>query len=386
MRPLEGILVLDFSQYLAGPSAALRLADFGARVIKVENPKTGDNSRHLSLKNMFSDGDSVNFQAINREKESFAANLKDPEDLQMVKRLVAQADVLIENFRPGIMKKFGLDWEGASALNPRLIYATVTGYGTEGPWKAKPGQDLLVQSLSGLAYMNGNGDQPPTPLGISLADTFTGTHLVDGVLACLIRRGKTGLGGRVEVSLLESVLYLQLEGLTTYFNSGHQLPIRSRISNAHPYVGAPYGIYETKDSYIAISMGSVLEVGKILSCEGLMAYTDPDSWFLKRDEIKEILCPHLLQKTTAQWLALLHEAGYWSSEVLDWKQMTDSEGFQALDFVQDIHRCGTAPLYTTRCPIRYNGQILKTRKGAPRLGEDTEKIAADFGLKRQEAD
>ena len=150
-RPLQDIVVLDFSQYLAGPSAALRLADLGARVIKVENPKTGDNSRHLSLKNMVYDGDSVNFQAINRDKESFAANLKDPEDLKLVKALVKKADVLIENFRPGIMAKFGLDYESTRVLNPRLIYATVTGYGTEGPWKSKPGQDLLLQSMSGLA-------------------------------------------------------------------------------------------------------------------------------------------------------------------------------------------------------------------------------------------
>lgn len=377
---------MDFSQYLAGPSAALRLADLGARVIKVENPKTGDNSRHLSLKNMFSDGDSVNFQAINREKESFAADLKNPHDLQMVKRLVAQADVLVENFRPGVMKKFGLDWEGTSALNTRLVYATVTGYGTEGPWRSKPGQDLLVQSLSGLAYMNGNGDQPPTPFGISIVDTFTGTHLTEGVLACLVRRAKTGRGGRVEVSLLESALYLQLEGLTTYFNGNHQLPIRSKVNNAHPYVGAPYGIYETKDGYIAISMGSVLEVGKILSCEALQAYPDPDSWFPQRDEIKQILCEHLRTRTTGEWLALLDQAHYWSSEVLDWKQMSESDGFQALHFVQDIHRCGNTPLYTTRCPIHYNGELLRTQKGAPRLGEDGEKIIADFQLDGKEAE
>lgn len=252
-RPLQDIVVLDFSQYLAGPSAALRLADLGARVIKVENPKTGDNSRHLSLKNMVYDGDSVNFQAINRDKESFAANLKDPEDLKLVKALVKKADVLIENFRPGIMAKFGLDYESTRVLNPRLIYATVTGYGTEGPWKSKPGQDLLLQSMSGLAYTNGNGDQPPTPLGISMADIFAGTHMVDGILACLVRRSRTGEGGRVEVSLLESILYLQLEGLTTYLNNDHQPPVRSRVCNAHPNVPAPYGIYETSDGYIAVS-------------------------------------------------------------------------------------------------------------------------------------
>lgn len=331
-RPLQDIVVLDFSQYLAGPSAALRLADLGARVIKVENPKTGDNSRHLSLKNMVYDGDSVNFQAINRDKESFAANLKDPEDLKLVKALVKKADVLIENFRPGIMAKFGLDYESTRVLNPRLIYATVTGYGTEGPWKSKPGQDLLLQSMSGLAYTNGNGDQPPTPLGISMADIFAGTHMVDGILACLVRRSRTGEGGRVEVSLLESILYLQLEGLTTYLNNDHQPPVRSRVCNAHPNVPAPYGIYETSDGYIAVSMGSVTRLGRILGCPELAAYTDDTQWFRKRDEIQTVLARHLKGRPTSVWLTLLDDAGYWASAVLNWRQLTDSAAYQALDF------------------------------------------------------
>lgn len=380
-RPLEGIIALDFSQYLAGPSAALRLADLGARVIKVETPKTGDSSRHLSLKNMVYDGDSVNFQAINRDKESFAANLKDPEDLKLVKALVKKADVLIENFRPGIMAKFGLDYESASVLNSRLVYATVTGYGTEGPWKSKPGQDLLLQSMSGLAYTNGNGDQPPTPLGISMADTFAGNHMVDGILACLVRRSRTGKGGRVEVSLLESILYLQLEGLTTYLNNGHKPPVRSRVCNAHPNVPAPYGIYETSDGYIAVSMGSVSRLGQILGCPELAAYTDESQWFQKRDEIQTVLARHLKGRPTSVWLTLLDEAGYWASAVLNWRQLTDSAAYQALDFSQDIRRPDLPQLLTTRCPIRCDGQLLRTRKWAPRLGEDTARITEDLALK-----
>lgn len=380
-RPLQDIVVLDFSQYLAGPSAALRLADLGARVIKVENPKTGDNSRHLSLKNMVYDGDSVNFQAINRDKESFAANLKDPEDLKLVKALVKKADVLIENFRPGIMAKFGLDYESTRVLNPRLIYATVTGYGTEGPWKSKPGQDLLLQSMSGLAYTNGNGDQPPTPLGISMADIFAGTHMVDGILACLVRRSRTGEGGRVEVSLLESILYLQLEGLTTYLNNDHQPPVRSRVCNAHPNVPAPYGIYETSDGYIAVSMGSVTRLGRILGCPELAAYTDDTQWFRKRDEIQTVLARHLKGRPTSVWLTLLDDAGYWASAVLNWRQLTDSAAYQALDFSQDISRPGLPQLLTTRCPIRCDGHLLKSRKCAPRLGEDTAQVILDLSLK-----
>ena len=237
MKPLEGMIVLDFSQYLAGPSAALRLADLGARVIKIERPGSGDGSRPMKLHNLESMGDSVLFQTINRNKESFCANLKSPEDMAMVKRLIARADVMIENFRPGVMKKMGLDYESVRRINPRLVYGTVTGYGTTGPWIKKPGQDLLVQSISGLAWLNGDDGQPPMPFALSLADSYTGIHLAEGIMACLLRRFTTGQGGLVEVSLLESVLDLQFEVITTYLNDGHQPPKRSAYHNAHAYLG-----------------------------------------------------------------------------------------------------------------------------------------------------
>ena len=270
MKPLEGMIVLDFSQYLAGPSAALRLADLGARVIKIERPGSGDGSRPMKLHNLESMGDSVLFQTINRNKESFCANLKSPEDMAMVKRLIARADVMIENFRPGVMKKMGLDYESVRRINPRLVYGTVTGYGTTGPWIKKPGQDLLVQSISGLAWLNGDDGQPPMPFALSLADSYTGIHLAEGIMACLLRRFTTGQGGLVEVSLLESVLDLQFEVITTYLNDGHQPPKRSAYHNAHAYLSAPYGIYGTSDGYIALAMGSVPELGGIIGCSCLL--------------------------------------------------------------------------------------------------------------------
>jgi CoA:oxalate CoA-transferase len=205
MRPLEGLLVLDFSQFLAGPSAALRLADLGARAIKIERPNGGDLSRQLHLNNMDLDGDSMLFHTINRNKESYAADLKNMDDLEKVKKLIIHADVLIENFRPGTMEKLCLGYEEVKKLNPRLVYGYVSWYGKEGPWQNKPGQDLLVQSLSGLPWLNGNADQPPVPLALSVADMMTGAHLVQGLLAALVRRGKTGYGGLVEVSLIESI-------------------------------------------------------------------------------------------------------------------------------------------------------------------------------------
>ena len=367
-RPLEGIIALDFSQYLAGPSAALRLADLGARVIKVENPKTGDSSRHLSLKNMVYDGDSVNFQAINRDKESFAANLKDPEDLKLVKALVKKADVLIENFRPGIMAKFGLDYESASVLNPRLVYATVTGYGAEGPWSTRPGQDLLVQSLSGLCWLNGNQSQPPLPMSVGITDIMAGEHLAQGILSGLYRRSVNGEGMRVDVSLLESALDIQFEGFTAFLND-HELPVRSSVNNANAYVAAPYGIYSTSDGYMALAMTPIPPLAKLLSCAELESYTDPAGWSLQRDEIKSILVRHLRGQTTDYWLSLLEPADIWCARVMTWDELMASEGFRLLDMVQKTVTGGGVTVETLACPIRIDGRRYKNGKSAPKLGE-----------------
>lgn len=192
MRPLDGLTVLDFSQFLAGPSAALRLADMGARVIKIERPNSGDLGRQLYISNLGIDGDSTLFHSINRNKQSFAADLKDESDRRVILRLIARADVMIQNFRPGVIDRLGLDYESVRGDNPRLVYAEVTGYGKKGLWREKPGQDLLAQSLSGLTWLNGNDGQPPMPMGLSVADLFAGAHLVQGILACLVRRGVTG--------------------------------------------------------------------------------------------------------------------------------------------------------------------------------------------------
>ena len=379
MKPLDGILVLDFSQFLAGPWAALRLADLGARVIKIERPGTGDLCRQLYISNLELDGDSTLFHSINRNKQSFAADLKDPTDRKRVERLVARADVLIQNFRPGIMEKLGLNYEAVRAFNPGLVYAEVTGYGREGPWRDKPGQDLLAQALSGLVWLNGNADQLPTPFGLAAADMFAGAFLVQGILACLVRKGRSGHGGRVEVSLLEAVLDHQFEVLTTHLNDGGRPPQRSGFNNAHAYLAAPYGIYATADGYLALAMGSVTRLGQLLGCSVLAGYSDPKSWFTQRDEIKRIIAERLKSRCTRQWLEILEPAGVWCSDVLTWPQLFQHDAFKALDFLQEISR-GEARLITTRCPIRIDGQVFKSGLGAPRVGEHTDGILREFEL------
>ncbi|WP_443147384.1 CaiB/BaiF CoA transferase family protein [Prosthecomicrobium sp. N25] len=380
MRPLEGLLVLDFSQFLSGPSAALRLADLGAEVIKIERPGTGDLCRQLYISNLELDGDSTLFHTINRNKLSYAADLKNPDDLAKVMRLVERADVMIQNFRPGIIERIGLGYEAVSRINPRIVYGSVTGYGTEGPWVDLPGQDLLAQSRSGFVWLNGSAGDGPVPCGLAVADMMSGAHLVQGLLACLVRRGVTGRGGHVEVSLLESILDFQFEVLSTHLNDGGLTPRRSAVNNAHAYLAAPYGIYATADGYLALAMGSVTRLAALLDCPALAGFPDPKAWFAERDRIKAILADHLRGGTTRHWLDRLEPADYWCAPVMDWPELLEHEAFRRLDFVQEVRRGTGVSLRTTRCPITVDGDRLKSGRGAPRIGEHTAEIDRAYAL------
>lgn len=381
-RPLHGLTVLDFSQFLAGPSCALRLADMGARVIKIERPAIGDLGRQLYISNLELDGDSTLFHSINRNKLSFAADLKNADDLEAVHALIARADVMIQSFRPGVIERLGLDYATVHALNPRLVYGSVTGYGPDGPWRAKPGQDLLAQSISGLTWLTGDADHGPVPVGLAIADMLAGAHLVQGILALLVRRGISGAGGHAEVSLLESVLDFQFEVITTYLNDGGRLPQRSAVCGAHAYLAAPYGIYPTADGYLALAMNPVPRLGDLLGIPALVSRTDPASWFDDRDAIKEILRRHLATQTTAHWLAILEPADIWCSDVFTWDQLFAHDGFRGLGMIQHVARNNGAALETTRCPIRIDGGILTSAVGAPSVGQHTAALRVEMRMTR----
>jgi len=373
--PLEGITVLEFSQYLSGPSAGLRLADLGARVIKIERPVHGEAGRKLSIKNLWVDDSSLLFHTINRNKESFAADLKNPDDIALVQQLIAKADVLIHNFRPGVMQKIGLDYAAAAEINPRLIYAEITGYGTDGPWKEKPGQDLLLQSITGLAFTTGNRSNGPVPFGVAIADILCGSQLVQGIIAALIRRNKKGIGALVEISLMESLLDFQFELLTTYYNSRQQ-PQRSESNSGHTLLGAPYGVYKTADGFIALAMMDIGALAETIDCSGLQGFTN-DQAFAERDRIKALLAAHLPAQPTAHWLEKLQQRGLWAMEVFDWEKMTAHDAYRALQMEQPLHAEGKE-IITTRCPIRINGRRLLSNRPAPKVGEHTEKLIREM--------
>lgn len=377
--PLDGLLVLDLAQFLSGPSATLRLADLGARVIKVERPGSGDICRTLYLTDTDLGGDSTLFHAINRNKESLALDLKRPGDMAALQRLVARADVLVQNFRPGVIERLGLSYDQARALNPRLVYAGISGYGESGDWAHLPGQDLLAQSLSGVTWLNGHEGEGPVPLGLSIADMLAGHVLTEGILAALVRRGITGQGALVQTSLLEALVDLQFELLTTHLNDGRRLPARAGFRNANAYLAAPYGLYPTRDGYLALAMMPLAQLAATLPLPALAQFSAEDA-FTRRDDIKRLIAAALRQHDTAHWLARLRPADVWCAEVLDWPRLLQSRAFGLLDMLQTVQRSDGTPVHTTRGPLRIDGARARSRHAAPRVGEHSAAIRAEFGL------
>ena len=380
-RPLNGLLVVDFSQFLSGPYCALKLADLGARVIKIERPGVGDLCRTLYLSDTEIGGANSLFHAINRNKESFTADLRHDGDRAMLRALLARADVMIQNFRPGVIERQGFGYDAVREINPRIVYGAISGYGEGGPWGGLPGQDLLAQARSGLLWLSGSRDDPPVPMGLAVADMLAGAALCQGVLAALVGRGLHGRGALVQTSLLEALIDFQFEVLTTHLNDGRRPPERAALNGAHAYLGAPYGVYRTADGWLALAMTPSLErLAELMKIPALMPFCDdPRKAMSARDEIKAIIADAVTGRSTAEWLAVLQPADIWCAEVLDWDALLEAEAFRRLAPLQTI----TGPfaqLETTRAPIRIDGASLASPNAAPALGADREAIMAEFGL------
>jgi len=370
-RPLAGLTVIEFAQYLSGPFAGLKLADLGARVIKVERPGTGDPCRGLFISDPVG-GENTLFHAINRGKESFAADLRDAGDRAALGDLIAGADVLIANFRPGVIERQGFGPDAMRALNPRLVYGMISGYG-DSDWRALPGQDLLAQARAGLMWLTGSRGDGPMPMGLAVADMLAGEALAQGILAALVGRGGHGRGALVETSLIEALLAFQFEVLTTHLNDGGHLPERAAVAGAHAYVGAPYGVYRTADGWLALAMvPSLAALGDLLGVD--LAGRDA---LAERDAIKALVAQTLAGQGTAQWLAVLQPADIWCAEVLDWPALRASPVWAQLDMEREVTRDGVT-LRTVRGPVRIDGAVPGNGRAAPALGADTARIRQEL--------
>jgi CoA:oxalate CoA-transferase len=302
--PLSGLLVVDFSRVLAGPFATMMLADLGARVVKVERPGTGDDSRSYGP---FLDGRSLYFARVNHGKESLAADLQDPDDLALVRRLVARADVLVENFRPGVMGRLGLGFEDARALNPGLVYCSISGFGHTGPWSQRPAYDAVVQGMSGLMSITGSADGPPVKPASPVADLSAGLYAFGGICAAL--RG--GQGTHLDVAMYDSTISL-LEGAALSWLATGDEP--GRIGNAH-FAIAPFDTFACADRDITVCAANDLLFGALCSAVGLPALLTDHRFGTNalrhehRGELKELLQEVLRKQTGDHWLDVLERAG-----------------------------------------------------------------------------
>jgi crotonobetainyl-CoA:carnitine CoA-transferase CaiB-like acyl-CoA transferase len=374
---LEGVRVLSFTQFLLGPSGVQFLADLGADVIKIEPPGGRLWERHWSGSNLFLNDVSVFFLLAHRNQRSLTLDLKKPAALAVARRLAERADVLVQNFRPGVMTRFGLDYETLQALNPRLIYVSASGYGDSSPYRDRPGQDLLMQALSGLASISGRAGQPPTPVGTAVIDQHGAALLALGVLAALLERARTGQGLHVEVSMLRAALDLQLE-VATYFLNGARLE-KSPTPLASMFHPPPYGVYETTDGHLALSMSPLSLLQEVLELPALARYAGVTWNFEAREEVARLLQPVIRSRTTAEWLQVLVPRGVWAAPILTHAETFADPGVQAADAVEEITHPVAGPVRLLRFPVEFSTGRAAVRRPPPMPGEHTEEILRECG-------
>lgn len=373
---LSGVRVLSFTQFLLGPSGVQFLADLGADVVKVEPPGGRLWERNWSGANRFLNGVSVFFLATHRNQRSLTLDLKTPEARAVARRLVERADVLVQNFRPGVMARFGLDWDSLRTLNPRLIYVSASGYGTTSPHRERPGQDLLLQALSGLASISGRAGQPPVPVGTPVVDQHAATLLALGVLAALLERARSGAGLHVDVSMRRAALDLQLE-VATYFLNGARLR-KSPTPLASTFHPAPYGVYETADGHLVLSMASLAALQEALELPALAPYATVDWNFDQRDEVARLVEPVMRRRTTAQWLDRLVPRGIWAAPVLTHAEVFADPTVRA-EAVEEVSHPTAGPVRLLRFPLEFSTGRATVRRLPPAPGEHADEILREHG-------
>jgi crotonobetainyl-CoA:carnitine CoA-transferase CaiB-like acyl-CoA transferase len=378
--PLKGLRVADFSQLVQGPSATQLLGDMGADIVKIE-PRAGEWSRGWSIGDTFVKGESLSYLAFNRAKRSITLDLKTPEGKEIARRIIKSSDVLIENFRPGVMDRLGLGYEALSAVQPGLIYCASSGWGQDGPYEDRPGQDLLAQSIAGVLMLNGTAADPPVPVGIGLADLTAGLHIVIGVLMALYERTHSGRGQRIDVNLLNSMMHHTTQELTLYLNTLRE-PQRSAAGVGHPYVGAPMGVYKTKDGYISIAM---MPVGKIASLVGIEGFEGNDSRNVtaNRDEVKQKLEKGFERKTTAELMDIFMEADIWAAPVNTFPQVERDPQVVHNEILVEFEHPVAGKFRTVGPPIEFSRTESEIRR-PPMLGEHKDEILAELGFSSAE--
>ncbi|WP_447925714.1 CaiB/BaiF CoA transferase family protein [Georgenia muralis] len=376
--PLAGVKVLDLAHLMQGPWAAEMLADLGADVVKVEHVQGGERGRASGA--VTAGGHSAMFLAMNRNKRSIALDLKRPEGLAVALELVEQADVLIQNFRPGAIERLGLGWEDVRAVNPRLVYCSASGYGAGAG--GRPGQDLLAQARTGGMWLAGAADAPPAPAGQFIADVHSASMLALGALAALHERTRTGRGRLVEVDLVGAMLHQMTQEIVAedLAPGAHRGPVPSS-----PYMEGPYGVYATSDGYVALSICPVPELAAALGRPDLAeAFPDAEAAAARRDDLDHAVAEALAGYTTAALLERLEDRRIWCSPVNDFAAMRRDPvvGWERRHVRVEHPEAGE--ILQVLNPLSLDGARLPVRATAPLHGEHTEEILTDLGRSPEE--
>jgi crotonobetainyl-CoA:carnitine CoA-transferase CaiB-like acyl-CoA transferase len=371
MLPLEGVRVLDLSRVLAGPYATMVLADLGADVLKVEHPERGDDTRHWGPP--FAGGESAYFLSVNRNKRSIGVDLKTEEGLKRVKKLAAEADVVIENLRRGAVERFGLGYEALRETNPGLVYCSITGFGP-GKDQARPGYDFLIQARGGIMGITGFPDGSPTKVGVAIADIVCGLYAATAVLAALHRRSQTGEGARIEVPLFETQLSWLANRAQEYLVSGED---KGRMGNAHPTI-VPYQTFDASDKPIAVAVGNNSQFANLCKAIGREDLaqdkryaTNPDR-VANREELVEILQREFSKRTADEWVEEIRDAGVPCGPVNTLADVFTDEHVLSSGILQDVDHPAAGILKMLASPVLVDGGRLPIRRPPPTLGQHTE--------------
>ncbi|MFC8007199.1 CaiB/BaiF CoA transferase family protein [Streptomyces olivaceus] len=375
---LAGYRVLDCSIAMAGPFAAQRLGDLGADVVKVE-PVTGEWQRHAAAGGAGGNRINVSFLSLNRNKRSLAVDLKDPAGKEVLRRLVAGADVFLQNYRPGVADRLGVDYASLAAINPALVYVSISGYGEDGPYAQRPGQDLLLQAMSGAMLSSGRSGEAPRAAGQYLVDAVTASTAFEGVLAALLHRERTGEGQLVTVNMLDAVTTLQMQELSVHTVGG--LPqTRSAEPHAHVYIRSPYGAFQTSDGYLVLAFPPLKKLGEILGEDSFLAMEDEEHGWTHRDEIFSRTAARLLTGTSRHWLDAFAAAGIWAGPVYGYADLVEDPQIRHNGTFVTYDHPTEGRVTVPGFPYKFSATPPRIDRGAPLTGEHTREVLAEAGL------